>query len=79
MPITRTAAAAIRDAIDTAIADHAANGLPQTVKVDGRTVTYQNLDQMLRAREAFARLANRPDFSDQSPFGKKTLLRPKSD
>ena len=49
---------AIIDAIDAAILAMTADGGPQTVSWEGRSVTYQSMESLLAARARFSMLAN---------------------
>lgn len=62
-----TSAADIRDAIDAAILVMMTGGGAQTISVAGRSVTYNDLDSLLQARQVYARIADAA-VSNKLPF-----------
>jgi hypothetical protein len=53
-----TSAQSIVDAIDAAILAMVAGGGAQSITVEGRSITYQSLEDLRRARDKYAALAD---------------------
>lgn len=62
-----SSAQSIVDAIDAAILAMTANGGAQTVSVSGRSVTYTDIDSLMKARQTYATLAGQ-ETGNKLPF-----------